>query len=53
MDTKGIEVLHVTDCDTIIIAVSYNFILHFLPSLEALLYQYLGRKREGFTAELI
>ena len=39
MDTERVEVLHITDGDTVVVAVTYDLVLDFLPALEALLYK--------------
>ena len=49
MDTERVEVLHITDGDTVVVAVTYHFVLDFLPALEALLYEDLWREGEGFA----
>ena len=48
MDAKRVEVLHVADGDTVVVAVAHHFIFYLFPSLERLLYQYLWREGEGF-----
>ena len=50
MDTEWVEVLHITDGDTVVVAVTYDFVLDFLPALEALLYEDLRGEGEGLTA---
>ena len=49
MDTEWVEVLHITDGDTVVVAVTYDFVLDFLPALEALLYEDLRREGKGLT----
>ena len=49
MDTERVEVLHITDGDTVVVAVTDDFVLDFLPSLEALLYEDLRGEGEGLT----
>jgi len=44
VDTQRIEVLHVTHGDAVVLGVANDFILGFLPALETLLYQDLGRE---------
>ena len=53
VDAERVEVLHITDGDAVVVAVTYHFVLHFFPSLEALLYEDLRGEGEGFTTELI
>ena len=52
VDTKGIEVLHVTDCDTVISAVSDDFIFDLLPALHTALNEDLGAGSESLVAEV-
>ena len=52
MDTQWVEVLHVTNCDTVVVAVAHYLILYLLPSLQTLLYQHLRRERESLLGEL-
>jgi hypothetical protein len=44
MDSEWVEVLHVTDSDTVVIAVTHHLVLDLLPSLERLLYEDLRRE---------
>ena len=44
MDSERVEVLHVADGDTVVVTVAHHLILYLLPSLQALLYQYLWRE---------
>ena len=44
VDAEGVEVFHVADGDAVVEAVAYHLVFHFLPSLEALLHEYLGRE---------
>ena len=53
MDSQWVEVLHVTNCDTVVVTVANYLILNLLPALQALLYQYLWREREGLLSELV
>ena len=43
MDTQRIKVLHITDSNTVVKTVSYNFILNLFPSFERLFNKYLAR----------
>lgn len=43
--------LHVADCDAVVVAVTDNFVLDFLPTLHALLNENLRAGSEGFVAE--
>ena len=52
MDAQRVKVLHVTNCDTVVVAVAHYLILYLLPSLQALLNQYLRRERECLLGEL-
>ena len=53
MDTEGVEVLHITDRDAVIIAVTHDLVLDFLPPLEALLYEHLRGEGKGLATQLI
>ena len=53
VDSERVEILHVADRDAVVIAVADNFILHFLPSLEALLDKNLRGEGECFLCECI
>ena len=53
MDAQRVEILHVTNRDAIIKTVAHHFVFHFLPALEALLYQNLRREREGFFRQYV
>ena len=53
VDTEGVEVLHITDRDAVIIAVTHDLVLDFLPSLEALLYEHLWGEGKGLATQLI
>ena len=44
MDSQWVEVLHVTNGDTVVVTVTNDLILNLLPALQALLYQYLWRE---------
>ncbi len=48
VDAERVEVLHVADGDTVVVAVAHNFVLNFLPALERFLNEHLGRERESF-----
>ena len=53
MDAKGIEVLHVTHGNAVVVAVSYHLVFYLLPTLQTLLHQYLGRECEGFLSQFV
>ena len=53
MDSQRVEVLHVTNCDTVVITVANHLILNLFPTLQALLYQYLWRERESLLSEFV
>ena len=53
MDSQWVKVLHVTDGNTVVVAVANHLVLYLLPSLQTLLYQYLWREREGLLCELV
>ncbi len=47
MDAKRVEVLHVADCDAVVMTVAHHFIFHFLPSAQTFLHKHLWRESEG------
>ena len=49
VDTERVEVLHITDGDTVVVAVTDDFVLDFLPALEALLHEDLRGEGKGLT----
>ena len=53
VDAEGVEVLHIADRDAVVVAVTDDLVLDFLPALEALLDEHLGREGEGLAAELV
>ena len=53
MDTERVEVLHITDGDTVVVAVTYDLVLDFLPALEALLYEDLRGEGEGLATQFV
>ena len=53
VDTERVEVLHITDGDTVVVAVTYDLVLDFLPALEALLYEDLRGEGEGLATQLV
>ena len=53
MDAKRIEVLHVAHRNAVVIAVAHYLVLDFLPSLQALLHQDLGRERESLLSQTV
>ena len=50
MDAQRVEVLHVTNGDTVVETVAHHLILYLFPSLQRLLYQYLWRERESLLS---
>ena len=53
MDSQWVEVLHVTNCDTVVVTVANHLILNLFPALQALLYQYLWRERKSLLSEFV
>ena len=53
MNAKWVEVLHITNGDTVVIFVSDNLILYLLPALQGFLYQHLWRERKGLLGQLV
>ena len=53
MDAQRVEVFHVADRDTIVIAVAHHLIFYFLPTFQTLLHQDLGREREGLFGKFV
>ena len=53
MDTERIEVLHVTNGDTVVIAVAHHLVFYLLPALQRLLYQHLWREGKGFLCQAV
>ena len=53
MDSQRVEVLHITNGDTVVVAVAHHFILYLLPSLETLLHKHLWRESECLLSELV
>ena len=53
MNAEGIEVLHVTDRDTVVVAVAHYLILYLFPPFERLFDQHLRREGKGFLAQRI
>ncbi len=47
MNTQRVKILHITYCDTVVIAVPYHLILNLFPSFQRLFHQYLGRIGKG------
>ena len=45
VDAQWVEVFHIANRDTVVIAVAHHFILNLFPTLQTLLYQHL--RREG------
>ncbi|KAI6769203.1 hypothetical protein HG531_010307 [Fusarium graminearum] len=52
MDTEGIEVLHVTNGDTVVLSITDNLVLDLLPALHTALNKNLGTGGESLVAEL-
>ena len=52
MDAERVEILHVADCDTVVVFVPDNLIFDFLPAFEGFLHKNLGREGKGFLASL-
>src|SRR5574344_1408907 len=48
VNTKWVEIFHITYSNTVIIAVANNLIFYFFPAFQTFLYQNLWRKRESF-----
>ena len=44
MDTKRVEVLHVTDGDTVVVRIAHHFVLNLLPTLQRLFDEDLRRQ---------
>ena len=53
MDTKRVEVLHVTYRDAIVEAVTHHLVLDLLPALQRFLHKHLRGEREGFLGQFI
>ena len=53
VNTQRVEVLHVTNSDTVIKAVAHYLVLYLFPSLQALFYQYLRRERESLFCQYV
>ena len=53
MNAEWVEILHITNGDTVVVFVSDNLILYFLPALQGFLYQHLGRERKGLLGQLV
>ena len=53
VDAQRVEVLHVADRDTVVIAVAHHLVLYLLPALQRLLNQHLRREREGFLGQFV
>ena len=50
VDAQRVEVLHVADRDSVVIAVADHFIFDFLPALQGLFDKDLRGERKGFFA---
>ena len=53
MNTERVEILHVTNRDTVVILVAHDLVFYLLPSLETLLNEHLGRERECLLGQLV
>ena len=53
VDTQGVKVLHVADCDTVVGGIPDDFILDLLPALERLLNQNLRGKSQGARRQVL
>ena len=53
VDAKRVEILHIADCNTVVIRVANNFVLNLFPPFQALLHQNLRRKRECLFTQRI
>ena len=51
VDAERVEVLHVADCDTVVVAVAHYLVLYLLPALETLLDEHLRRERERLLCD--
>ena len=51
MYAERVEVLHVADCDAVVVAVAHDLVFDFLPSAQGLLDQHLGREGEGLAGQ--
>ena len=53
MDAQRVEVLHITDGDTVIIAITHHLVFYFLPAFQRFLYENLRRERERFLCQAV
>ena len=53
VDTQRVEVLHVADRDTVVVAVAHHLVFYFFPAFQALLHQHLRGEGEGFLCQFI
>ena len=53
MDAEWVKVLHITDRNTVIEAVTDDLVFDFLPPLETFLDKDLWRERESLTTQLV
>ena len=53
MDAQGVEVLHVTDGYTVVVAVTNHLVLNLLPALQRLLNKHLRREGEGLFGQAV
>ena len=53
MDTEWIEILHVTDSDAVVLAITDNLVLDLLPSLHGALNKHLWRGSKCLNAEVV
>ncbi|KAK8931984.1 hypothetical protein VCV18_000514 [Metarhizium anisopliae] len=52
VNTQRIEILHVADSDTVVLRISDNFVLNFLPALHAALNKHLGTCGKSLIAKV-
>ena len=53
MDAQRVEILHITDGDTVIIAITHHLVFYFLPAFQRFLYENLRRERERFLCQAV
>ena len=50
MDAQRVEVLHITNRDTVVVLVAHHLVFYLFPSLQRLLYQHLWREGESLLS---
>ena len=50
MNAEGVEVLHVTDGDAVVVLVAHHLVFYLFPAFQTFFHQYLWREREGFLS---